>query len=222
MKTALVTGATGLVGSSLVHMLLQDLTFCKVVVFTRRSLAVNHERLQEYIVDFDRINDWEKLMEGDVLFSAMGTTRAKAGSKQAQFKVDYSYQFEIAQKAAINKVPSMVIVSAYGSNPKSLSFYMSMKGKLDHDLTTLAFESLNILRPGALTGTRPEPRPLEECGVKILSLINRLGLLNRYRPIIGSIVAAAMIQISKKPKPGVHIHNHLSLFDLASEYLQKP
>lgn len=219
MKTALIAGATGLVGSSLVRTLLEDESFSKIVAFTRRSADINHPRFREYIVDFNRMSDWGSLITGDVLFSAMGTTRAKSGSKEAQFKVDYTYQFEMARIAAMNKVPVMVLVSAYGANPKSPSFYMSMKGKLDTDLVSLGFESLNILRPGALDGKRNEQRNLEELAVKGLHLLNRIGILKSYLPIPGHTVAAAMIEIFKNAKHGVHIHNHLSLFELASQYL---
>jgi aspartate-semialdehyde dehydrogenase len=90
-KTALVIGATGLVGNELVHQLLADDRFGAVLVFVRRSMGISHSKLQEFIINFDEPQNWSHLVKGDVLFSALGTTLKKAGSKEAQYKIDHDY-----------------------------------------------------------------------------------------------------------------------------------
>ncbi len=88
MRTAIVIGATGLVGSNLVNMLLKDSRFDKVKVLVRRPMETANDKLEEHVVDFDAPDTWKKLVTGDVLYSAMGTTLRQAGSKAAQYKID--------------------------------------------------------------------------------------------------------------------------------------
>src|SRR6476619_3817620 len=95
--TALVIGATGLVGNELVQQLLADDRFGSVVVFVRRTTGIQHSKLKELIINFDEPQNWNNLVKGDVLFSALGTTIKKAGSKEAQYKIDHNYQFEFAR-----------------------------------------------------------------------------------------------------------------------------
>src|SRR5687767_15068207 len=98
--TALVIGATGLVGSELVNQLLSDNKFEKLIVFVRRSIGKEHSKLTEHIIDFDSPRQWNMLVHGDVLFSTLGTTLKQAGSKGAQFKIDYTYQYQFAKVAS--------------------------------------------------------------------------------------------------------------------------
>ena len=129
-KTAILIGATGLVGAALTDALLADSRFEKVVVFVRRATGKNHPKLEEHIVNFDAIDNWKQLLTGDVLFSAMGTTIGKAGSKEAQYKIDYTYQYEVAKAASENGVRQYVLVSSAGASPQSKIFYSRMKGEL--------------------------------------------------------------------------------------------
>src|SRR5689334_5676279 len=98
-RTAMVIGATGLVGSHLVQLLLHDDRFAVVKIFARRSTGIQHPKLQERIIDFDHPERWKHLITGDVLFSALGTTLKTAGSKEAQYKIDHTYQFNVAKAA---------------------------------------------------------------------------------------------------------------------------
>src|SRR5690606_12223779 len=101
---ALVIGATGATGTDLVQTLLQDNDFETVEVFVRKPLPLSHPKLKTHIVDFDKPDDWKNLVQGDVAFSCMGTTLKAAGSKDAQRKVDYHYQYDFAKAARENKV----------------------------------------------------------------------------------------------------------------------
>jgi uncharacterized protein YbjT (DUF2867 family) len=214
MKTALVIGATGLVGSQLVRLLLDDARFGQVLVFARRSTGLKHAKLKEHITDFDKLDAVRDAIRGDVLFSSLGTTIKTAGSKERQYEIDYTYQYEFAKRAAQNGVKTYVLISAAGASAGSPTFYMRMKGELERDVAKLPFRHIHILQPGFLDGERSEHRPGEQFGLAALKLINRAGLLRRYRPILGRTVARAMIAASFDESAPLKKHSPTTLFVL--------
>lgn len=216
-KTAIVIGATGLVGYQLVRLLLNDGSFGKVKVFTRRTLNLSSSELEEHIVDFEKLNSWKDALTGDVLFSALGTTRRKAGSKQAQFRIDHHYQHTCAKAAAENGVPVLVLVSSVGADPKSRLFYPRIKGLLERDVYELPFQHVVIIRPGPLYGPRPEKRTGEAFGMMLVRIMNRFGVLKRYRPIHGEEVARAMIRSIGVLTRRKMVWSDLDLFELAGQ-----
>ena len=111
-KTALVIGATGATGTSLVKQLRENEHYGHVHVFARKEASLSHAKLRWHIVDFNALDEWKAQLKGDVLFSAMGTTLKLAGSKDAQFKIDYTYQHDVAKEASENGVPSLLLVSS--------------------------------------------------------------------------------------------------------------
>jgi uncharacterized protein YbjT (DUF2867 family) len=193
-KRAIVLGSTGLVGSHLVRQLLDDGRFEKVVAFSRRPSELAHPKLDQKIVDFENIADWSGLVKGDVLFSALGTTLKQAGSKAGEYKVDYTYQFQVARAASNNKVPVYVLVSSVGASEKSNIFYTRMKGELDRDVMKLAFEHIHILRPGLLVGKREKERGAEKISFRLIKGLNALGFFTKYKPVHANHVAKAMIK----------------------------
>ncbi len=220
MPTAITIGSTGLVGSCLLKELINNSTYDLIRVFTRRSTGITHPKIEEHIIDFDHPEQWESKVKGDVLFSTLGTTRVKAGGKNPQLKVDYTYQYEFARIASTMGVPVYVLVSSAGASATSPSFYMRMKGRLDEDVTVLSFDSINILRPGALRGERSEPRPIETFGIKILTALANVGLLSDYKPIHACQVARAMLLAARNQLPGYHIYQPGRLFAMADEFLK--
>lgn len=220
MKTALVIGATGLVGFQLVRQLIEDKGFAKVVVFVRRPTGLVSPKVEEHIIDFDRPELWQHLVKGDVLFSSLGTTLAQAGGKKTQYKIDHSYQYQFAAAAARNAVPVYVLVSSAGANPKSKTFYMRMKGELERDVKKLLFSTIVLIKPGPLHGQRKENRLGEKIGVAVIRFFNVLGLFRKYRPIGGDEVARAMIQAFKRVTPGVAAFELDELFLLAKPQTQ--
>src|SRR5579875_633123 len=130
MKTALVIGATGLVGTHLVKQLLADDRFAKVKTFVRRLTNAGNHKLKPHLIDFSQLQLSKQAITGDVLFSALGTTLRQAGSKEEQYKIDYTYQYNFAKIAAENGVGTLVLVSSAGASPKANIFYSRMKGEL--------------------------------------------------------------------------------------------
>ena len=216
MKTAIVIGATGLVGNLITLNLLDDARYEKVKVFVRRSLKINHPKLEEHLINFEKIDIWKEYLTGDELYSALGTTIKKAGSKAAQYKIDFTYQYEVAKAATQNGVKKILLVSSAGANYKSGNFYLRMKGKLDEAVQQLSFEQIFIFRPSILVGDRIERRLGESLGIKIAATITKIiPALKKYRPIEASRVAEAMIKSANQKLPGkIKIYNPEEIFEI--------
>jgi uncharacterized protein YbjT (DUF2867 family) len=221
-KTALILGATGLVGKALLQQLLDSDDYA-VKVLARRSSGISHPNLEEHLVDFDRLPEWARLIQGEVLFIAMGTTRRKAGSKEAQYKVDYTYPYEVAKKAASAGFKHCVLVSSIGANARSRLFYLRIKGELEEALKGLHFPRLTILRPSLLTGEREERRWMEElAAVWMPGLIRIFPGLSSRRPIPGSVVARAMRKaVEGKDTDAFKVFEGAEIFHLAGDAGEK-
>jgi uncharacterized protein YbjT (DUF2867 family) len=216
MKTAIVIGATGLVGNLITQKLLEDNRYTKVKVFVRRSFNINNPKLEEHIVDFDNIALWKNNLSGDELYSALGTTIKKAGSKEAQYKIDFTYQYETAKAASENGVRKYLLVSSLGANSKSSNFYLQMKGSLDEKVQQLSFDQIRIFRPSILVGDRSEKRFGESLGIKIAGTITKIiPALKKYQPIEASQVAEAMIKSANQNlSDKIKIYNSEEIFVL--------
>ncbi len=194
MKTALLIGASGLVGSHVLDQLLLDKRYNKVVVFSRRSINKTHAKLTEHLIDFDKIQSWQHHLVGDDLFSTMGTTLKKAGSKAAQYLVDYTYPFTVAKRAKLNGVQNYALVSSAGANPNSRIFYTKIKGELDRDISKLFFRKTIIVRPSFIDGQRNEKRLGEVIGLKVMRTLKFIPLINKYQPTPVGDIARSMIK----------------------------
>ena len=193
---ALVIGATGATGKDLVNQLLQDKDFEEVNIFVRKPVAIQNEKLKVHVVNFENPEEWKNKVKGDVAFSCLGTTLKAAGSKEAQRKVDFDFQYEFAKAAKENKVDDYILVSAYGANPKSKIFYSKMKGELEEAVKNLHFEKITIFRPGMLE-RKDSDRAGEVLGSRIIRFANKLGLLESQKPLPTDVLAKAMINSSK-------------------------
>ena len=191
MKTLLI-GATGATGSDLLKLLLDDGEVESVDIFVRRNTGVEHPKLTVHVINFEKPEEWSHLVKGDVLFSCLGTTRKDAGSKAAQWKVDYDYQYSFAKAARQNGVECYVLVSAMNASSKSLFFYSRIKGKLDEDVTNLGFPKLLIFKPPSLI-RKESDRKMEKMGVKVIGFFNRLGLMKSLKPMSTDALAKKML-----------------------------
>ncbi len=205
MMKVIVIGATGLVGRWILLKLLDTPTVDEIIVFSRKQVDVVHEKIKVHLVDFERVSEWESLIRGDVLFSALGTTLKAAGSKKAQFRVDFDYQYNVAKCALKNGVKKLVLISSVNADPQSSFFYLSMKGKLEQELSFLDFKSLIILRPGPLVGQRSVPRIGEIISHAFLKVIPNVLLTYGMRPISGEKVASVAIHSMKNNHIGIKI-----------------
>ena len=218
MKTAIVIGATGLIGKHITKLLLDNPAYSKVKVFVRRSLNISNPKLEEHIVNFDEIDNWKTKIIGDELFSAMGTTIRKAKSTSIQYKVDVTYQYEVAKAASENGVSSYFLVSSSGANAKSKLFYMRIKGELEDKVQQLPFNKIRIFRPSLLLGDRPEKRFGEKAAENILKIVVPIfPFLKNQRPIEGEKVADAMIaSANKEDSDRTKIYELNEIFGLAT------
>ena len=191
---ALVLGATGATGQELVKLLLKNSNFSKVSVFVRRSMSVKHEKLTVHKLDFSRLNDYKNLINGDVFFSALGTTRKDAGSKKEQYLVDYTYQYEFAKMASENRVSHYSLISSVGANEKSYFFYPRIKGDLEEAIKHLNFNKIHIFQPPSLIRQPDLIRDGEKISLKILNILNKIGLLSSFKPLSVSDLALKMIR----------------------------
>jgi len=195
---ALVLGATGATGQELVKLLLKNSDYSKVSIFVRRPINFKHEKLTVHIVDFSRLNNYKDLVNGDVLFSSLGTTRKDAGSKKEQYKVDYTYQYEFAKMASDNRVSNYSLVSSIGANNKSYFFYPRIKGVLEESVKHLNFNKIHIFQPPSLVRQPYLMRDGEKISLKILSILNKIGLLKSFRPLSVEDLANKMIYVLKE------------------------
>jgi len=201
-------GATGLVGSFLVDLLLKDDTFEKVYVLSRKTLGYTHPKLVEFVDNLDEPSAYRiAINDATHAFCCLGTTMKVAGSKEAFYKVDYGYCALFAQQAIMKGVANFNIVSALGADKKSGIFYNQVKGEIEELVMSLPFQSINILRPSLLIGARNELRIGEKIAQSIAPFLNLflLGPLKKYQSIKGAQVAKALINLSKNNTSGIRI-----------------
>ncbi|WP_454999795.1 NAD(P)H-binding protein, partial [Capnocytophaga gingivalis] len=185
---ALIIGATGATGKDLVTQLLADDTYSELHCFVRKPLTLTHPKLHAHVVDFETPEAWADLLRGDVAFSCLGTTLAAAGSKEAQWRVDYDYQYNFAEHCRNNGVPTFVLISAAGAKAQSKLFYNRMKGQLEDAIKALGFARLLIFQPSVLV-RKGSDRKGEQLGLKMIVFLNKLGLFKRYRPMPTAVLA---------------------------------
>jgi uncharacterized protein YbjT (DUF2867 family) len=207
-KTALVFGATGMVGSFVLQELLQSDAYSKVVAFTRKPLVINHLKLENPIINFENIKQVESLIKGDDLFLCLGTTIKKAGSQAAFRRVDFDYPYEIAQVAVKNGVKQVMLCSAVDANSQSSIFYNRVKGELEDALKQMPFWAVHLFQPSLLLGERNENRFGESVAIVVGKFLDKIvgGLLSKYRPVEGATVARAMVHAAQKLNSGVHVY----------------
>ena len=209
-KTALLVGATGLVGSELLNLLVNDDNFSTITALTRKPLNIKNTKVNEVLVDFNTLENHSESIKADVVFCCLGTTIKTAGSKDAFKKVDYEYPLKIAKIAKQNGANTYNIITALGADKNSVFFYNKVKGEIQEALQNLGFEQLNIIQPSLLLGEREEKRMSEGIGQKLAPIFNNLmiGGLKKYRAIDGRQVAKAMLYYSLLQEKGIHYYTN--------------
>jgi len=204
-KTALLFGASGLVGGFVLQELLRHRAYQRVHSFGRRKLDIQHERLQQHLIDFDQLEAHKQWFLGQDVFSCLGTTMAKAGSREAFRKVDYTYALQTARLAAEQGASQLMIVSSAGADPDGLFFYSRVKGEVEEAVRKLPFWALHIFQPSILLGPRREQRIGEKIAARAMKGISGLltgEVLGKYRPVEAEAVAKAMLAAAQRLKAG--------------------
>ena len=196
---ALVIGATGATGRELVQLLLKDDDISQVTIFVRTAPNIKHKKLKINAIDFKELEKNKDIIKGDVLFSALGTTKKDAGGKDQQHEIDYSYQYEFAKIAAENGVANYSLVSSVGANSKSSFFYPKIKGALEEAVKKLDFKKIDIFQPPMLIRQPDLMREGEKSGIKILNRLNKIGILKSQKPLAVEKLAEKMLKIAKTP-----------------------
>ena len=203
-KVALVAGSTGLIGSQLLQLLLNDSYYEKVIALSRGPLNLIHNKLENVIVPTGEWNAFAGVRADDV-FCCLGTTIRQAGTKEAFRKIDFEYPLELAKRLKENGATGYYLVSALGANNKSVVFYNKVKGETEAAINDLGFNSYHIFRPSLLLGNRKEQRAGEDAA-KVFYKIFGFLIPKKYQAIDSFKVAKAMLQKAKENIAGSFIH----------------
>ncbi|MGV8877963.1 MAG: nucleoside-diphosphate sugar epimerase [Sphingobacteriaceae bacterium] len=169
---------------------------------------MDSKKIKQHIVEFDSLETHADLICGDVVFSCIGSTKAKTPDLTVYKKIDHDYSLKVAEIAIKNGMAQFHLISAIGANCTSSNFYLSMKGETEDDLKKIPFQSIYIYQPALLDGDRKEQRILETIAVKMMRVINPLllGKLSVYRSIKVTDIASAMINASIENNTGIFVY----------------
>jgi uncharacterized protein YbjT (DUF2867 family) len=201
-KSLLLLGATGLVGSHCLRLLATDPAFGRVVVLTRRPLAVEQisGNVEPHVVDFGNLVAYAELFRVDQILCALGTTIRQAGS-QVRFRVvDYEYPLAAARLGLAQGATHYLLVSSVGAAARSRAFYTRVKGELEAAILALSYRSVTIVRPSLLLGPRAEYRLGEQIAKHLAFLLPR-----KYKPVHAHAVADTLVRAAKEDVPGHRI-----------------
>ena len=211
---ALVLGATGATGQELVRLLLKHPNFSTVTIFVRKNVSIYHEKLIVHKIDFSKLNEYKDKVVGDILFSALGTTKNIAGSKKKQYLVDYTYQFEFAKIALENGVNSYSLVSSFGANKHSFFFYTRIKGDLEESVKSLNFKKIQIFQPPVLIRQPSLRRSNEKIAIKFLTVLNKIGVLKYLRPLsVLDLARRMLVEVLSVQNERISIYKPVDLYN---------
>jgi uncharacterized protein YbjT (DUF2867 family) len=200
MIKALVLGATGLVGSELLKLLLEDPYFEQIEVWSRRSIDIRNPKLVVRVLDFKQIPE----TDAQIIFSCLGTTKAKTPNAHEYRRLEVDIPIEIARKAT--HLQQFHYISSIGTSSKANGSYLKNKWDAEEGLRKINIESLHIYRPSLIFGDRKEKRRLEGISNILFKCLDPLLVNSNYRRISASTIAASMLILSKESKTGTFVH----------------
>ena len=208
-KTVALFGSTGLIGSEILKLLINDDDYETINVITRKKVTVQSKKIKNYIIDFTNPDGYKKVIKkGDMVIASIGTTQSKVNFNKTEYrKVDYDILLNIAKACKSNKASSFCFVSSAGANEKSKNFYLGLKGEIENSIMHLALKSCLIFRPSLLLGKRNEFRFGEIMAQKIMPLFSFL-MKSNYKPIKAIDVAKSIVNESKKVSQGNKIYHY--------------
>ncbi len=210
MKTALIAGATGLIGKQLLQLLLEDVNYEKVKAITRKPLDIQHTKLENIVLDFDKLSEYSVALKSNDVFCCLGTTIRIAKTKEAFRKVDFDYPLELARISKNQGAEQYLLVSALGADRNSGIFYNKVKGEVEETIGQLSFPTLRIFRPSLLLGDRTDQRAGEGAATAFFKIFGFL-VPAKYKAIDSGKVARAMLTLAKENNPGFYFHESKEL-----------
>ncbi|HEY5689940.1 MAG TPA: NAD(P)H-binding protein [Cyclobacteriaceae bacterium] len=210
MKVALLAGGTGLIGSQLLKLLVEDEQYKKVKCLTRNKLPFEHEKISVIQTDGGNLNDLADTLQADDVFCCLGTTIKKAKTKEAFKKIDFEYPLRLANLAKAGGTSQFLLVSSLGADAGSSLFYNQVKGEVEAAIEAVGFRTFHVFRPSLLLGPRAEERSSEDAAKLFFRLFGFL-VPRKYKAIDSAKVANAMRQMAKKDELGKFVHESTSL-----------
>ncbi len=194
MKSAILLGATGLTGGYLLKILLNDPKYDKVKVFSRSSVGIKHDKLEEHLVDMLKLEEYKNDFHADEVYCCIGTTKRKTPDKDLYKKIDYGIPVTAARLCREKNIQTFLVISALGADANSSIFYNKVKGKMQHDVLEAGIANTYIFQPSLIAGNREEERFYEKLGIKGMKVFNNLliGSFKKYRSIRPETIARAM------------------------------
>jgi uncharacterized protein YbjT (DUF2867 family) len=219
MGSAIVAGASGFVGEHVLRRLLASGTYDRVFAFVRGPLNLNHRKLEQRTIDYERIGRMSAFPRAEDVFCCLGTTIKKAGTPEEFRKVDVEYVAKLAEVSVRAGSSQFLLVSSVGANPRSGNFYLRCKGEAEDMVRALPFRGVQIFRPSFLVGHRRERRAAEAFGIAAAKFLSRamIGPARRYRPIRADDVAKAMLAVARHAPSGIHVFEADAMQGLADE-----
>jgi len=200
-KTAIVLGATGLSGGLLTELLIQDSSFSKIKLVSRRATGFDHPKVEDIICDVLQLDSIKPEFTGDVVFCCIGTTKAKTPDRDLYYKIDYGIPTNAARLAKENGIPTFMVISSAGTSTKSSLFYVRTKAEMERDVLNIGVENTFVMKPAFING-RPDEDRKGEKGLKSLMAITdflMVGPLKKYRSVMASDIAKTMVYLAAHP-----------------------
>jgi len=207
-RSALIAGASGLVGGHCLDLLLKDESYHGVVALVRKKLPLEHPKLRQEIVDYERLTEYADRFAVDDIYCCLGSTIAVAGSQEAFYRIDHDYPLTLARMGADAGAGQFLLITGMGASPDSRFFYNRVKGELERDIRELAIPAVQFFHPSLLLGRRHDVRRGERVSAFFMKLFEPLmvGSLRKYRAIESRDVARAMVIVAREKPAGIHTY----------------
>jgi uncharacterized protein YbjT (DUF2867 family) len=225
MRTALIIGATGLIGKACLYQLLESSEYSKVIAIVRRPIAIKHSKLHFVIVDFDNLEQYQEEIVAEDIYCCMGTTIKDAGSQLNFRKVDYNYPLLLAKIALQNGAAQFLLVSAIGAAKHSTVFYNKIKGELEESITSMGYPTVKIFQPSLLLGDRKQFRlgeTIAKAFMRLFDFLFIIGPLRNYRAVEGKTVARAMVYAALNGAKGNVVYTNFEIHGMGHAVTHEP
>lgn len=196
---AVIVGATGLTGTYVLNLLLEDEDYVEVVTLSRKRINNKHPKHKNYLADLFDPETYAENLQGDHLFICTGTTQAKTPDKDEYYRIEHDLPLQVSRTALKNGLSKVIVISALGADPESRFSYNRGKGEMERDIEALGFNESYFVQPALIGGNREEKRTFEAAWKKFQKVLDPMlvGFLKKYRTIHPKTISQAMIYIAK-------------------------